>query len=130
MLIRPYLRREAILSSRIEDTHADMGQLALFEEEEGEDEPVSDFREVANYVQAMEYGLQRIAELPISTRLLRELHEILLKDVRGGESTKTPGEFRRSQNWIGPKGCTLAEATFVSPPHHDHGFTFAACKRQ
>ena len=122
LLIRPYLRREAILSSRIEDTHADMGQLALFEEEEEEDDAhVSDVREVANYVRALEYGLQRIAELPLSTRLIKELHEILLKDVRGGESTKTPGEFRRSQNWIGPKGCTLAEATFVPPPHHDLG---------
>ncbi len=104
LLIRPYLRREAILSSRIEDTHADMGQLALFEQEDEDDEPVSDVREVANYVRALEYGLQRIAELPISTRLIKELHEILLKDVRGGECTKTPGEFRRSQNWIGPKG--------------------------
>lgn len=122
LLIRPYLRREAILSSRIEDTHADMGQLALFEEEEGsEEEPVADLREVANYVRALEHGLKRISELPISTRLIKELHEILLKDVRGGESTKTPGEFRRSQNWIGPKGCTLAEATFVPPPHHELG---------
>lgn len=120
LLIRPYLRREAISSSRIEDTHADMGQLALFEEED-EDDPVTDVREVANYVRALEYGLRRVAELPISTRLIKELHEVLLKDVRGGESTKTPGEFRRSQNWIGPSGCTLAEATFVPPPHHEVG---------
>lgn len=121
LLIRPYLRREAIFSSRIEDTHADMGQLALFEEEDGDEEPVADVREVANYVRALEHGLKRISELPISTRLIKELHEILLKEVRGGESTKTPGEFRRSQNWIGPKGCTLAEATFVPPPHHELG---------
>jgi len=122
LLIRPYLRREAILSSRIEDTHADMGQLALFEEDEGSDEePVTDVREVSNYVRALEHGLKRISELPISTRLIKELHEILLNGVRGGESTKTPGEFRRSQNWIGPKGCTLAEATFVPPPHHELG---------
>ena len=122
LLIRPYLRREAILSSRIEDTHADMEQLALFEEENAdEDVPVTDVREVANYVRALEYGLRRFAELPISTRLIKELHEILLKDVRGGESFKTPGEFRRSQNWIGPTGCTLAEATFVPPPHHEIG---------
>lgn len=122
LLIRPYLRREAILSSRIEDTHADMGQLALFEEEDAEeDEPVTDVREVSNYVRALEHGLHRVSELPISTRLIKELHEILLKDVRGGESTKTPGEFRRSQNWIGPKGCTLNEATFVPPPQHALG---------
>lgn len=122
LLIRPYLRREAMLSSRIEDTHADMEQLALFEEEDEEDQQqTSDVREVANYIRALEHGLRRIHDLPISTRLIKELHELLLKDVRGGESTKTSGEFRRSQNWIGPKGCTLAEATFVPPPHHDLG---------
>ncbi len=115
LLIRPYLRREAILSSRIEDTHAGMEQLALFEDEEKSvREP--DVREVANYVRAMETGLARLNELPISTRLIRELHRILLRDVRGGEGTKTPGEYRRSQNWIGPPGCTLKEATFVPPP--------------
>ena len=120
LLIRPYLRREAILSSRIEDTHADMKQLALFEEAD-ENDAVTGVREVANYVRALQYGLRRLAELPISTRLIKELHEILLQDLRGGESVKTPGEFRRSQNWIGPKGCTLAEATFVPPPHHEIG---------
>ena len=121
LLIRPYLRREAILSSRIEDTHAEMGQLALFEEEEDgvEDDRTHDVREVANYVRALENGLQRVRELPISTRLIKELHAILLQEVRGGESSKTPGEFRRSQNWIGPKGCTLQEATFVPPPHDE-----------
>lgn len=120
LLIRPYLRREAILSSRIEDTHADMGQLALFEEEaDDEDPPAPDVREVANYVRALEKGLIRVHELLISTRLIKELHAILLEDVRGGESTKTPGELRRSQNWIGPKGCTLKEATFIPPPPHE-----------
>ena len=120
LLIRPYLRREAILSSRIEDTHADMGQLALFEEEDGGDDVrAPDVREVANYVSALERGLERIKEIPISIRLIKELHATLLSDVRGGESTKTPGEFRRSQNWIGPPGCTLNEATFVPPPPAD-----------
>jgi Fic family protein len=121
LLIRPYLRREAILSSRIEDTHAEMGQLALFEEEEDgvEDARTPDVREVANYVRALESGLQRVRELPISTRLIKELHATLLQEVRGGESSKTPGEFRRSQNWIGPKGCTLNEATFVPPPYDE-----------
>ncbi len=118
LLIRPYLRREAIFSSRIEDTHADMEQLALFEEDEGtDDDRTPDVREVANYVRALEHGLDRVRELPISTRLIRELHAILLQAVRGGESGKTPGEFRRSQNWIGPRGCTLNEATFIPPPH-------------
>lgn len=117
LLIRPYLRREAIFSSRIEDTHAEMGQLALFEEEEdGADSRTPDVGEVANYVAALEEGLARVRDLPICIRLIKELHAILLREVRGGESTRTPGEFRRSQNWIGPQGCTLAEATFVPPP--------------
>jgi len=117
LLMRPYLRREAILSSRIEDTHAEMGQLALFEEETEEEAPREpNLREVANHVRALETGLRRIEELPLSTRLVRELHAILLSDVRGGEASKTPGELRRSQNWIGPPGCTLREATFVPPP--------------
>jgi Fic family protein len=118
LLIRPYLRREAIFSSRIEDTHADMEQLALFEEDDGagEDHP-PDVLEVANYVRALERGLARVRELPISTRLIKELHAILLHGVRSGESGKTSEELRRSQNWIGPRGCTLSEATFVPPPH-------------
>jgi Fic family protein len=117
LLMRPYLRREAILSSRIEDTHAEMAPLALFEEETEEAAPQeANLREVANHVRALETGLRRIEELPISIRLVRELHAILLSGVRGGEATKTPGEFRRSQNWIGPPGCTLREATFVPPP--------------
>ncbi|MFP4167194.1 MAG: Fic family protein [Opitutales bacterium] len=120
LLIRPYLRREAILSSRIEDTHAEMGQLALLEDEMAEEtsgEP--DVQEVANYVRALETGLRRTGNLPISSRLIRELHTILLSDVRGGEPTKTPGEFRRSQNWIGPPGCNLLEATFIPPPSEE-----------
>ncbi len=116
LLTRPYLRREAILSSRIENTIAEMEELVLFEVEEESNPPRSDVREVSNYVRAMEYGLKRITELPISKRLLCELHRILLTDVRGGEGTKTPGEFRRSQNWIGRPGAMLKDATFVPPP--------------
>jgi Fic family protein len=116
LLIRPYLRREAILSSRIENTIAEMEELVLFEVEEEINPPRSEVREVSNYVGAMKYGLNRISELPISKRLLCELHRILLRDVRGGESTKTPGEFRRSQNWIGRPGALLKDATFVPPP--------------
>lgn len=90
---------KSILSSRIEDTHAEMEQLALFEDEE--DEPREpDVQEVANYVRAMELGLRRVRELPIGSRLIRELHALLLQAVRGGEGNKAPGEFRRSQNWI------------------------------
>ena len=116
LLIRPYLRREAILSSRIENTIADMGELAMFEAQPDEEPSRPDVREVANYVRAMESGLKRLAELPISSRLICELHGLLLSGVRGGEVSKTPGEYRRSQNWIGPPGATLAEATFVPPP--------------
>ena len=120
LLIRPYLRWEAILSSRIEDTHTDMGQLALFEEDnESKDIRGPDVKEVANYVRALEAGLHRIREIPISSRLIKEIHAILMQDARGGERPRTPGEFRRIQNWIGPPGCTLKEATFVPPPHHE-----------
>jgi Fic family protein len=73
--------------------------------------------EVVNYVNAINYGLERIANLPLSLRLIREIQARLLTDVRGGE--RTPGEFRRTQNWIGPQGCTLANATFVPPPVHE-----------
>jgi Fic family protein len=76
--------------------------------------PESDMREVLNYVRALEYGLQRLNKLPISIRLIREVHERLMKDVRGRHTT--PGEFRTRQNWIGAPGCTLNEATFVPPP--------------
>jgi Fic family protein len=116
LLLRPYLRREAILSSRIENTIAEMEELALFEAQEDEEPQRPDVREVANYVQALETGLSRLDSLPISSRLICELHGILLGDVRGGEISKTPGEYRRSQNWIGHPGATLAEATFVPPP--------------
>ncbi len=121
LLMRPFIRREAILSSRIEGTQADIadlyayegGQLPLFP---GFKPPPSksDLQEVLNYVRAMEYGLKRVNELPISLRFMRELHEQLMKGVRGQEAT--PGEFRHSQNWIGSPGCTLNEATYVPPP--------------
>ncbi len=74
----------------------------------------ADVREVANYVTALEYGLQRVADIPVSLRLMRELHERLMRGVRGGELT--PGEFRKRQNWIGDPGCKIADATYVPPP--------------
>lgn len=116
LLIRPYLRREAILSSRIENTIAEMDELALLEAQEDGEPKRPDVREVANYVRALETGLARLADLPISSRLICGLHGILLDGVRGGDGSKTPGEYRRSQNWIGRPGVTLAEATFVPPP--------------
>jgi len=115
LLISPFIRREAELSSRIEGTVATMQQLYLFEmDERPVESQVPDVREVANYVAALEYGLDRSRELPVCLRMIRELHEILLKDVRGGQSL--PGQFRTGQNWIGPPGCSIAEASYVPPP--------------
>ena len=116
LLIRPYLRREAVLSSLIEDTYAEVDELLLFELEPDEPPPRPSIQEVSNHVKALETGLARLRDLPIGTRLINELHEILLRTVRGGEGNKTPGEMRRSQNWIGRPGSTLNTATFVPPP--------------
>lgn len=115
LLIQPLMRREAVLSSRIEGTRASIGdlyafeavQLTLFEFPE-------DVKEVQNYVLALQYGLDRLSSLPVSLRLMRELHVRLLQGVRGEQWT--PGEFRRSQNWIGAPGSTIQTATFVPPP--------------
>ena len=118
LLIGPFVRREAVLSSRIEGTQASLSDLFFFEAAGPSVRPSQgappDVREVANYVQALEYGLKRLQELPVSLRLIREIHAKLMEGVRGDHLT--PGEFRRSQNWIGPPGCTLADATFVPPP--------------
>ena len=116
LLMLPFLRREAVLSSRIEGTQASLSdlyayeaiQIPLFEESK------PDVREVYNYVQALEYGLKRIETLPLSLRLLREIHATLMAGVRG--EFQTPGEFRRSPNWIGPPGSNLNTAPYVPPP--------------
>jgi Fic family protein len=120
LLIQPFLRREAVLSSRIEGTQTDITDLYVYEAGQlplpgmKTMPPESDTREVLNYVRALEYGLQRLNELPVSLRLIRETHQRLMKGVRGGQAT--PGEFRTRQNWIGAPGCTLNEASFVPPP--------------
>ena len=114
LLIRPFVRKEAVLSSRIEGTQATLGELLAAEAGVAVDRSPEDLREVANYVVALEYGLERQDTLPISLHLVRELHERLMRGVRG--DVATPGEFRRSQNWIGPPGCTLNDATYVPPP--------------
>jgi len=118
LLIRPYLRKEAVLSSLIEDTHAEINELLLLEIAPNETPSRPSVREVANHVRALEAGLASLKSLPISTRLITEVHKILLQSSRGGEQTKTPGEIRRSQNWIGHPGSTLNTATFVPPPPH------------
>jgi Fic family protein len=114
LLIRPFMRREAVLSSRIEGTQASFSDLLFFEAAGSGDPGTADVREVANYVRALEYGIARLADLPLSLRLIREIHERLMRGVRG--DAQTPGEFRTSQNWIGPPDCTLMDATFVPPP--------------
>lgn len=114
LLIRPFVRREAVLSSRIEGTEATLGELLAAEAGAAVERSPADLREVANYVVALEHGIKRLKTLPLSLRLVRELHGKLMKGVRGDRAT--PGEFRRSQNWIGPPGCTLANAVYVPPP--------------
>lgn len=115
LLINPYMRREAVLSSRIEGTKADLSDLWLDEVDIGiPDRDVADIREVRNYITALEYGIQRLYELPLSQRLTREIHARLMQGTRGEHSS--PGEFRRTQNWIGSPGSTLANAQYVPPP--------------
>lgn len=114
LLIRPFVRREAVLSSRIEGTQATLGELLAAEAGAALDRSPTDLREVANYVVALEYGIKRLNTLPLSLRLTRELHAKLMTGVRGGHAT--PGEFRKTQNWIGPPGATLPNATYVPPP--------------
>ena len=107
-----YVRKEAVLSSQIEGTQSTLSDLLRFESEAQAGQPIDDIREVSNYVDAMIYGLERLEELPLSLRLIREIHQRLLQSGRGG--TKNPGEFRRSLNWIG--GSRPANALFVPPP--------------
>lgn len=114
LLIAPYLRQEAVLSSRIEGTQASLSDILIDELREPVESARGDVREVRNYIKAMEYGITRLSELPLSLRLVRELHAILMDGVRGGHAT--PGEFRRTQNWIGRPGSTLQTADYVPPP--------------
>lgn len=107
-----YVRKEAVLSSQIEGTQSTLSDLLRFEIEAQAGEPVDDIREVSNYVDAMMFGLERLQTLPLSLRLIREMHARLLSSGRG--AAKNPGEFRRSQNWIG--GTRPGNALFVPPP--------------
>jgi Fic family protein len=113
LFVAMYVRQEAVLSSQIEGTQSTLEDVLQFEIDEKGRELPKDVEEVVNYVRAMNYGLARLKELPLSLRLIREIHAELLKGVRGAH--RTPGEFRRSQNWIGPENCTLTTATFVPP---------------
>jgi Fic family protein len=113
LLLYAYVRKEAVLSSQIEGTQSSLSELLLFENDAAPGVPVDDVEEVSNYVAAMQHGLRRLRKgFPLSLRLIREMHAILLRGGRG--SNMTPGEFRRSQNWIG--GTRPGNATFVPPP--------------
>ncbi len=111
-----YVRKEAVLSSMIEGTQSSLSDLLMFEMDQEPGVPLDDVREVSNYVAALDYGLKRLQEgFPLSLRLIKEMHSILLHKGRG--SRQTPGEFRRSQNWIG--GTRPGNAVFVPPPAED-----------
>jgi Fic family protein len=116
LFVYMYVRKEAVLSSQIEGTQSSLQDLLAAEASILSPNRPHDVAEVINYVAAMNYGIARLVDLPVSVRLIREIHEKLLRDVRG--SMLTPGELRTSQNWIGVGGCTLNEATFVPPPPH------------
>ena len=121
-----YVRKEAVLSSQIEGTQSSLSDLLLFELDEASGVPLDDVVEVSNYVAALEQGLRRLAEgFPLSNRLLREIHAVLLSKGRG--SDKMPGEFRRSQNWIG--GTRPGNAAFVPPPYRAVPDCMAALER-
>jgi len=109
-----FVRREAVDSSRIEGTQSTLEDVLAFELNPSSSDLPDDVGEVVNYVRAMNYGLERLATFPLSLRLIREIHAELLTNVRGAE--RRPGEFRSSQNWIGPLGAPLSHATFVPPP--------------
>jgi Fic family protein len=116
LFVGMYLRKEALLSSQIEGIDSTLDEVIRFEEGDKptEGKRLHDTEEIVNYVRALNYGIKRLAELPLSLRLIREVHVELMRGVRG--DGKAPGEFRRSQNWIGPAGANLSNAIFVPPP--------------
>ncbi len=114
LFVAMYVKQEAVFSSQIEGTQSTLEDVLEYEAGSGKEHRPKDVAEVVNYVGAMNMGLEKLKQLPLSLRLIREIHRELLQGVRGGE--RTPGEFRRSQNWIGPANCTLADAAYVPPP--------------
>lgn len=115
ILINPYLSKEAVLSSKIEGTQASLTDVLRYRaQDEKETIKGSDVKEVSNYVKSLEYGLEKIKKEDITLDLIKNMHKILLKDVRG--KMKNPGEFRDTQNWIGTEGTNVGESTFVPPP--------------
>jgi len=117
LFVAMYVRKEALLSSQIEGTQASLVDVLEYEADPSHWANSGGVLEVVNHIAAMDLGLNRLQEFPLSLRLIREIHERLMQGVRGSE--REPGEFRRSQNWIGPVGCMLADATHVPPPVHE-----------
>jgi len=116
LFIAMYVRKEALLSSQIEGTQASLED--IFEYESGDKpENINDVAEVINYIGALNYGMDRLKTLPMSLRLIKEIHGVLMQGTRGGN--KAPGEFRKTQNWIGPPGSTLKDARYIPPPPQD-----------
>ncbi len=117
LFIAMYVRRESVLSSQIEGTQASLTDVLEYEADAARKGLPVDVTEVVNHIDALSYGLRRLDELPVSLRLIREIHEHLMADVRGGQMS--PGEFRTTQNWIGPPGSTLTNALFIPPPPYE-----------
>jgi len=114
LFVYMYIRKEAVLSSQIEGTQSSLQDVLAAEAKLLDPDRPGDVNEVINYIRAINYGLERLETLPVSTRLIKEIHEKLMQGVRG--SHLTPGEIRKTQNWIGPGGCSLNEAAFIPPP--------------
>jgi Fic family protein len=127
ILIRPFVQREAVLSSRIEGTQATLGELLAAEAGATVDRSPDDLREVGNYVVALEHGISRLKKLPVCVRLTRELHEKLMKGAEGHHAA--PGQFRNIQNWIGKPGSTIATASYVPPPPREVESCLAAWEK-
>jgi Fic family protein len=117
LFVLMYVRKEAVLSSQIEGTQSSLNDVLDAEANIMDARRPNDVAEVINYIDALKFGLEKLNELPVSTRLIKLIHEKLMDGVRGQE--KSPGEIRQTQNWIGPEGCTLNTATFVPPPPHE-----------
>lgn len=113
LFVAMYVRKEAVLSSQIEGTQASFADVLSAEYNLIEDQRRDDIGEITNYVRAMNWGLNELTHFPLSLRLIRNIHKELLQNTRGFH--RNPGEFRTSQNWIGPPGCTLSNATYVPP---------------
>ena len=125
LFLYQYVRKEAVLSSQIEGTQSSLSDLLLFEDPGAPGAPEGDTQEVSNYVRAMEHGLASLRKLPLSLRLIREIHGVLMTGARGGD--KQPGEFRRSQNWVG--GTRPGNASYVPPPVHEMGPALGALEK-